>query len=126
MSEIVSANVLTPAIGGVGWQTMYEATVEYSAQETVTLSFVPSDMNNGSYGPSTITLPPTGGNPTKFTFKVGANKWKFMAFQFTSTDPSFEIFLQGFAIQGKNWGDQSAFRPVNPFAPGGGGFGGQG
>ena len=48
-----------------------------------------------------------------------------MSFQFTSTDSSFEIFLQGFAMEVKNWGDQGAFRPVAPFAAGSGGFGGQ-
>jgi hypothetical protein len=124
-SETPTATVLTPAIGGVGWQTMYEATVEYTAATSVTLTFVPTDTTNGSYGPSAITLPATNGGESKYTFKVGANKWKWMAFQFTATDPSFEIFLQGFVIQAKNWGDTGQFRPVNPFTPNGG-FGGQG
>lgn len=124
-TESAVATVLTPAIGGVGWQTMYEVTVEYSAATSITLTFVPSDVNNGSYGPGAINLPATVGGSTKYTFKVGANKWKWMSFQFQSTDTKFEVFLQGFAIEVKNWGDQGAFRPVNPFTPNGG-FGGQG
>ena len=56
-TETPTATVLTPAIGGVGWQTMYEATVEYSAVTTVTLSFITTDVNNGSYGPSVSPSP---------------------------------------------------------------------
>lgn len=124
--ETATATVLTPAIGGVGWQTMYEATVEYLSQSIITLSFIPADANNGSYGPPPVILPSTGGQPTKYTFKVGANKWKFMSFQFSSSDPSFEIFLQGFAIQRRDWGVTSAYAPFAPFSAGNGGFGGQG
>jgi hypothetical protein len=118
--ETPIGTVVTPAIGGQGWQTMYQVTVEYSAATTIGLSFIPADVNNGSYGPPAVTLPSTGGAPTKYTFKVGPSKWKWMQFQFQSSDPLFEVFLQGFAIEIKNWGSTAAYRPVNPFSAAGG------
>jgi hypothetical protein len=122
-TEAVTGTVLTPAIGGVGFNHLFEITAEYASQATVTLSFVAADTGNGSYGPSALTLPSTGGKMIKYTTKVSANKWRLLQFQFQSTDPTMNIYLDGFIAATKNWGSQGAYRPVQPFAPSGGGGG---
>lgn len=123
-SEVVTGTVLLPAIGGVGWMHFFEQTVEYSSKAACTLSFVVADANNGSYAPPPVTLPSTGGNATKFTFKVGPNKWKWMQPQIQFTDPDLQVYLEGFAIQAKTWGDSGPYKTLLPFA-GAGGEGGQ-
>ena len=50
-TETVNGTVVTPAIGGEGWQHLYEITVEYSSSATVTLGFTAADSGNGSYAP---------------------------------------------------------------------------
>ena len=124
-TETVTGTVVTPAIGGVGWGSMYEITVEYSSSATVTLSFVAADAGNGSYGPNSLTLPSTGGSPTKYTTKVSSNKWKWLQFSFASTDQTLAVYLDGFAVAVKNWGDSVQYRTVQPFAGNAGGEGGQ-
>ena len=119
-SETVNGTVVTPAIGGVGWQHLYQVTVEYSSQETVTLSFIAADEGNGSYAPSALTLPATGGSPTKYTTKVSPNKWKWLQFMFTSSDLALQVYLDGFVVDVKDWGSNAAYRPVRPFTPSGG------
>lgn len=119
-TETVTGTVLSSAFGGVGWQNMYQATVEYMAASTVTLSFVVADEGNGSYGPPPVTLPATSGEPTKYTFKVGANKYKLLQAQFQSTDLDMSIYLDGCIFDVKDWGTSGPYRPLNPFTPSGG------
>jgi hypothetical protein len=119
-TETPTARLLTPAIGGSGWQTSYEWTVEYKSSAIITLTGIAADAGNGSYGPPAITLPSSGGAATKYTFKVGPNKFKWMWFNFVSSDPAMEIYLDGFIIQAKPWGSQDAFKPVAPFRSSGG------
>jgi hypothetical protein len=119
-TESIVGTILTPAIGGTGWQFMYKVTVEYLSRDFVTLTMLAPDVNNGSYGPPPVLLPTTNGQTTKFTFKVGANKWKLLWFQFTSDDPTFQISLDGLVAQVKAWGSDGYFRSVMPFRPSGG------
>jgi hypothetical protein len=119
-TETVTGTVLTPAFGGVGWQNMYEATVEYTSNQAVTLTFIVADEGNGSYGPPPITLPATTEEPTKYTFKVGANKYKLLQMQFQSTDPALAVYLDGCILNVHDWGSSAPYRPVNPFTPSGG------
>jgi hypothetical protein len=123
-SETPTGTVLTPAIGGQGWQHLHEITVEYLSNAPVTLSCLAADAGQGSYGPPSITLPTTAGGATKLNVNVGPNKWKFMWFQFQSTDPNMQIYCDGFAVQRKDWGSTGGYEQVNPFSPSGG-FGGQ-
>jgi hypothetical protein len=123
-TETVTGTVVTPAIGGKGWQNLFEVTVEYSSSATVALSFIAADEGNGSYGPNALTLPSTGGSPTKYTTKVSANKFKWLQFQFQSTDPALAVYLDGFAVAARNWGESVQYRTTQPFAPEGG-LGGQ-
>jgi hypothetical protein len=118
-AETPIATLLTPAIGGKGWNHCYEYTVEYSSQAPVTLTMLAADSGNGSYGPAAITLPGTGGVPTKLTAKFGANKFQWAWFLFSFTDPAFQLYLQGFVVAMKPWGGQ-AYEPVLPFASSGG------
>ncbi|MDE2099387.1 MAG: hypothetical protein KGL39_19200 [Patescibacteria group bacterium] len=122
--ESITGSVLTPAIGGTGWMHAYEYTVEYLSQTSVTLTSIAADANNGSYAPNPVTLPSTGGQITKFTFKISANKWKLMWFQFDSSDPHMQVFLEGFAVSAKPWGSKGPFKPITPFRSSGG-LGGQ-
>ena len=118
--ETPTAQVLTPAIGGRGWMHGYEVTVEYSSQSVVTFTMLAADEGNGSYGPaSAISLPNTGGVPTKYTTKIGPNKWQWAWFLFTFTDSAFQLYLQGFVIKAKGWGDAN-YELILPFASQGG------
>src|SRR6202012_5014289 len=112
--------VVSPAIGGRGWMHFYECTVEYQSNQAVSLSFIAADTGNGSYAPDAVSLPSTSGLPTKYTFKVSANKWKWLQCQFSSTDPTMKGFLEGFAVEAKEWGTQQEYVTMMPFASGGG------
>lgn len=126
-TEVVNAKVATPAIGGQGWMTAYEATIEYSCHSGCTVSFVAADEGNGSYAPNPIVLAATAGQITKFTTKVSANKWKLMQVVFESSDPTLEIYQEGCVIQAKPWSLQpkpwapdAEYAPINVFYPNGG------
>jgi hypothetical protein len=119
-TEVVTGTALTAAIGGVGWNHMYEITIEYESKAAVTLSFIAADVNNGSYAPNPIVLPATAGGPTKFTTKVTANKWQLLQAQFQSADPAMAIYLEGVFGNVKDWGTTAGYRPVNFFIPAGG------
>jgi hypothetical protein len=121
-AETPAATVATPAIGGQGWMLAYEATFEYKADSGATVSFAAVDANNGSYGPSPIVLPGTGGEITKFTTKVSPSKWKLLQTVFDWSDPSLEIYLQGCSLAVKPWDGE--FKNV-PLFHGSGGEGGQ-
>lgn len=118
--ETPTGLIVTPAVGGQGWQHLYQVTVEYTSTVPVTLGFIAADANNGSYAPNSLILPSGGGVPTKYTTKVSANKWKWLQFSFSFTDPNFACYLLGFAIDVKDWGSSAAYRTVAPFTPSGG------
>jgi hypothetical protein len=119
-TEVVAGNVASPAIGGKGWMHFYEATAEYTSLLPVVLTFIAADEGNGSYAPTAVTLPATGGLATKYTFKVNPNKWFWLQAQFTSSDPALQVYLEGFVLQAKVWGDPGEYRPMLPFANDGG------
>jgi hypothetical protein len=119
-TEAVTGTVLTPAIGGVGWQTFFQITVEYSSLQTVALTFIAADTGNGSYAANPLTLPATGGAIIKYTTKVSPAKWRLLQMQFQSTDPNLQVYLQGIVLDVKDWGSDGAYRPVNPFISSGG------
>ncbi len=118
-TESETAVILTPAIGGRGYQHMGEMVVEYSTSNTITLKCYAADEGNGSYGPSTITLPSTGGLLTKYWLRPSANKWKLMWFEFTSTTP-FVLNCDGFCCFVKDWGASGPYRVMHPFGDSGG------
>jgi hypothetical protein len=111
----VTGTILTPAIGGQGFMYAQEVTVEYSSNAAITMSTLAADTNNGSYGASDITLPTTSGTIAKTKFIISPNKWKLCWFQFASTDPTFKIFTEGFAVRCKNWGAKEPYKQLNPF-----------
>jgi hypothetical protein len=118
--ETVTGIVLTAAVGGQGWMTGYEATIEYLAAETITLSFLAADAGNGSYAPNPIVLDSTGGQMTKFTTKVSPNKWKLLQAQFETTDTQAQVYLAGCVLSVKPWGSDGLFTPIPFFSPAGG------
>jgi hypothetical protein len=120
-TETGTAIVQTPAIGGKGWQTLGPVLiVEYSSTSTITLTGYAADADNGSYGPPAITIPSSSGALTKLKLVCGASKWKLLWFQFTST-VQFQLNLEDFVVQVKDWGSTGAYREVQPFAENGGG-----
>jgi hypothetical protein len=119
--ETITGTVMTPAIGGRGYNHIGEMVIEYSSTSTVTLNMYPADEGNGSYGPPTITLPSTGGSLTKYWLRPGPNKYKLAWFQFSSTVP-FILNFQGCVAFQKSWGDSSAYTQIPIF----GGAGGEG
>ena len=118
--ETPTGTILTPAIGGAGWMTAYEATIEYSCDSGATVSFVAADANNGSYAPNAIVLDATAGEITKFTTKVSPNKWKLLQTEFSFTDPSLQVYLEGCVLSCKPWGSTGTFQPLPMFRPSGG------
>jgi hypothetical protein len=118
--EIVTGIVLTPAVGGVGWMTAYEATFEYAADSGALVSFIAADAGNGSYAPGPIILPGTGGEITKFTTKLTPSKWKLLQVQFEFTDPTLQVYLEGCVLEVKPWGDEGTYKPISIFRPSGG------
>ena len=122
-TETVNGQVVTSAIGGVGWEHLYQITVEYASNAPVTLSFIAADAGNGSYASNPLTLPSTGGAATKYTTKVSPNKWKWLQFSFASTDLTLHVYLDGFVVNTRSWGDTGPYAAVQPFAPSGGGGG---
>lgn len=119
-AEAVTGTLVTPAIGGTGWMHIFQATVEYTSQEDVTLSFIAADAGNGSYASSPVTLPSSAGLPTKYTFKVSPNKWKWLQLGFGSTDPDMSVYLEGLILDAKAWGSDGPYAPIAPFVPSGG------
>lgn len=119
-SEGVIGTVLTPAIGGAGWMTAYEATFEYSSVDPITITFIAADAGNASYAPNAIALPATGGQITKFTTKVSPSKWKLLQMQVQFTDPTLKFYHEGCVLSVKPWGSDSAYVPLPWFAPAGG------
>ena len=118
-TESATAIALTSAIGGRGYQHMGEMVCEYSTNSPITLSFSAVDEGNGSYGPSTVTLPSTGGVLTKYWFRPSANKYKLLWMQFSSTAP-FVINCAGTICYTKDWGSSAEYSQVCPFAGAGG------
>ena len=121
-SEVVTGTVLTPAMGCKGWGHCGQVVVEYSAVEAVTLTGIAADANNESYGPVSITLPATGGLPTKYFLRPSPNKWKWLWWQFSSTDQAMQVYVDGCVAYIKPWGSTGAYVPVQMF----GGSGGEG
>ncbi len=120
-TETGTAAIQSPAIGGKGWQTLGPVLiVEYSSTSSITLTGYAVDVNNGSYAPSAITIPSSSGALTKLKLVCGTSKWKLLWFQFTST-VQFQLNLEGFVVQVKDWGATGAYREVQPFAESGGG-----
>lgn len=124
-SESVTGRVLSPAMGGSGFQHVRDFTVEYASNTTLTLTPLVADEGNGSYAPAVVTLPATTGSPTKYRGFFGPNKTKLMQFEISwSDDLAAQFFLDGFSVNRKDWGSGGAYTPTNPFAESGG-FGGQ-
>jgi len=121
-SETATATVVSGAMGGRGWMHCNSVTVEYSSEAAATMSLIAVDTNNGSYGAASVTLPSTGGVMQKAYITLGPNKWKLSQFKFTWADPTFQLYMDGFAANVKPWGDNGLYTPINPFA-GVGGYG---
>ena len=79
-----------------------------------------ADSNNQSYGPVAFTLPATGGEPTKYFVRPSPNKWKWLWWQFSSSDPAMQIYLDGCVAYIKSWGSTGPYKPIQMFAPNGG------
>ncbi len=118
--ETVTGTVLTAAIGGKGYGHFGMMCIEYTSAATVNLTFLAADADNGSYAPNPITLPATGGEPTKYWFRPSAAKAKWTQVQFQTTDPEFNLYTDGSLGYFKSWGDAGPYRPVPLFAPAGG------
>ena len=123
-TEDISGVVLTAAIGGAGYMTAFQVTVEYVSDEPVELTWIAADVGNGSYPPQPLILPATGGEITKYTTKVSPAKWKLLQAQFAFSDPAAQVYLDGCVLQAKPWGSDGEYAPVPLFRPAGG-HGGQ-
>lgn len=116
------AVVLTPAIGGKGWCHLREIVVEYISGAPITLTCIPADSGNGSYGPPAITIPSSGGTLTKYKISdgPGPNKWKLMYLKFESAG-LFQLMIDGFVVYVRAWGTDAEYAPISPFGGNGGG-----
>lgn len=124
-TETATGKVLSPAIGSQGWAHVRSWTIEYSSKSSITITPVVADSGNGSYAPSPITLPSTGGAPTKLWGLFSPNKWKMLQFETDIVnDLAAQMFLDGFSVEMRPWGSDAAYESVNPFGEQGG-YGGQ-
>lgn len=119
-TETVTSTVVTPAIGGSGFQHIREFSLEYKSNAAVNLTFIAVDTTNGSFAPKPITLPSTSGAATKTRFQVSINKWQWLQLRFDSTDPTLNVYLEGLCLIGRGWGNQGPYRQIFPFADSGG------
>jgi hypothetical protein len=117
--EAITGVVLTGAIGGQGYMTCYEATIEYSCPVPVSVTFIAADNGNNSYAPLPILLPATSGI-TKQTVKLSPSKWKLLQAQFQSNDPGWQVYLAGCVISCKAWGSDGLYTPIPLFGSAGG------
>jgi hypothetical protein len=119
-TESVTGLALTGAMGGKGYQHCGMIVVEYSSTLTVTLTAVVQDSGNGSYAPSAVTLPATAGTMTKYFTRVSSAKWKLLSWQFSSTDPTLHVNLDGCLAYTKSWGSTGEYIPTPMFGTQGG------
>jgi hypothetical protein len=118
-TEAVTGTVATPAIGLRGWGHCGALVIEYTSADTVTLTGIVQDADNGSYAPSAITLPATT-TPTKYFVKPSPNKWKWLNWQFQSTDPALKVYMDGCVAYCKPWGSDAEYEPIQMFGQSGG------
>lgn len=125
--ETPQAILVTPGIGGQGWCHIGSITVEYKSNANIIMIPVIIDTAQGSYYGYTpgqsLTLPSTGGTTLKLEMKPAPNKFKLMQFIFTWSDPTFQFFIEGMAVNLASWGSK-AYKAVNPFGYQGG-YGGE-
>jgi hypothetical protein len=117
-TEVATATVMSGAAGGKGFQHLGQLVIEYSSTAAITLNCYPQDAGNGSYGPATITLPASA-TLTKLWLRPSPNKWKLMAFQFSSTAP-FNINAEGAIAFCKAWEVETEYLLVPIFGEDGG------
>jgi len=118
--ETVTGTVLSPAMGGKGFEHCGQLVIEYSSVAAVALTGIAADAGNGSYGPTLVYLPATGGKPTKYFFRPSPNKWKWLWWQFQSSDPAMQIYMDGCIAMTKPWGSAGPYVPVQMFGSSGG------
>jgi hypothetical protein len=94
--------------------------VEYQSKAAVTLTGIPADSGNGSYGFTAIPLPSTSGALTKLFLRPSPNKTKLIQLQFSSSDPAMIVNLDGCVIYLRAWGSTAAYEPVKMFGSQGG------
>lgn len=109
----MSFHFLIKDLGGVGWNHVREMNVPYtsSAALTVLLTF-----DNGAVPSSiTLTLPSSGGTPTKLKVTMPPNKWKQCEGFLSSTQP-FLLRDTDLEFKTKSWGSSEPYRIVKPFS----------
>lgn len=119
-TETATATVLSGAIGSKGYQHAGAMVVEYQSKAAVTLTGIPADSGNGSYGFTAIPLPSTSGALTKLFLRPSPNKTKLIQLQFSSSDPAMIVNLDGCVIYLRAWGSTAAYEPVKMFGSQGG------
>jgi hypothetical protein len=118
-------NLVTGAVGGVGYQHVREITLEYALQGQAEVYFTVADAGNGSYAPQPIQLDSTVTGLTKMRYAVSPAKWKLLTVGFSAAlDAGLVVNLDGTELSVRDWGSDQEYRKVNPFKPSGG-FGSQ-
>jgi hypothetical protein len=102
------------ALGGEGFQHIRLMNLDYISTAPITLSFS-VETGNGSYGPTTITIPSSGGTQAKLFLRMSPNKWKLLGFSASSTAP-MNLFLEGMEVWCRSWGSSGQYRKMHPFA----------
>lgn len=116
-------NLVTGAVGGVGYVHLREIVLEYSLTGTAQVTFTAVDVGNGSYAPNPITLVATAGGLRKLRYPVTPNKFKLLQMGFsTALDAGLVVNLDGAIMNIKEWGG-GAYSPIQPFAQNVGGGG---
>jgi hypothetical protein len=109
----MSFHFLIKDLGGVGWNHVREMNVPYTSSAALTLLLT---FDNGAVPSSvTLTLPSSGGTPTKLKVTMPPNKWKQCEGFLSSTQP-FLLRDTDLEMKVRSWGSAEAYRVVKPFS----------
>jgi hypothetical protein len=109
----MSFHFLIKDLGGVGWNHVREMNVPYTSSAALTLLLT---FDNGAVPSSiTLTLPSSGGTPTKLKVTMPPNKWKQCEGWISSTQP-FLLRDTDLEMKCRSWGSAEAYRVVKPFS----------
>ena len=126
-STAAALNLVTGAVGGVGYQHLREITLEYALSGQAMVYFNVVDVGNGSYAPNPIVLDSTAGGLMKMRYPVSPNKYKLLQMGFVSgLDDGFIVNIDGTALTCRSWGEAKGYEVIQPFGKDVGGIGSEG
>ena len=109
----LSFHFLIKDLGGMGWNHVREMNIPYTSTTTLALLLT---FDNGAVPQSlSLTLPSSGGKPSKLKVTMPPNKWKQCEGWISSATP-FLLRDTDLEMKVKSWGSAEGYRVVKPFS----------